>query len=112
MKNYTFTALVTKVIDGDTIQCVVDLPFHIKIEERFRLINVDCPEVRGSTKVAGSVAADFVKSKIENKIVSITSYKDDSFGRWLADVYYTENDISIHLNGQLLDLGLATVWGK
>ena len=37
---------VTKVVDGDTLDCVFDLGFDVRFESRVRLLGIDTPESR------------------------------------------------------------------
>ncbi|EON84746.1 phage protein, partial [Staphylococcus epidermidis 36-1] len=41
---YTFQAICTNVVDGDTIDILLDLGFKTTAERRVRLLNVDTPE--------------------------------------------------------------------
>lgn len=122
---YTYRAKVLRVIDGDSLQALVDLGFHIKIEIRFRLLGVDTPELRPrkgkhfETEAerqiiieAAKKARDFVRDVIENKTVRIETEKSDSFGRFLARVWYTVGDTEVELNQDLLDRGLAEVYKR
>jgi micrococcal nuclease len=106
---YQYEALCVNVVDGDTIDCEVRLGFNTKTEPiRFRLLGIDTPEIHGETKEAGEVAEDFVREWIEGERVIIVSHKQDSFGRWLADVYVDGQ----HVNKTLVNLGLAKIYDK
>ena len=37
---------VTKIVDGDTLDCVFDLGFDVRFESRVRLLGIDTPESR------------------------------------------------------------------
>jgi len=109
---YEYNAYVNRVIDGDTIECSVDLGFHIQLTVRFRLLGIDCPEVRGPTRDAGLAAAAYTRSRLEGRRVYLRSSTApggsaplgaDSFGRWLARVYLDDEDF----NQTLLDGGYA-----
>ena len=54
---YTYKAKVTRVVDGDTVDCDVDLGFEVHAHTRLRLAGIDAPEVRGKEKVAGKAAS-------------------------------------------------------
>jgi endonuclease YncB( thermonuclease family) len=47
---YTYKSKVTKVYDGDTITVEVDLGFSFKFTNSFRLLRINCPEVRGESE--------------------------------------------------------------
>lgn len=87
---YEYKTLVTRVVDGDTFDGEVDLGFTVKVNVRFRVLNFDSPEsYRPKTegeKIHGDAATSFAKELIEGKVVTIKTYKGDSFGRWLASI--------------------------
>ena len=37
---------VTKVVDGDTLDCVFDLGFDVMVKHRVRMLGIDTPESR------------------------------------------------------------------
>ena len=43
---YEYKAKLDRVIDGDTVDCFIDLGFNINIKERVRLKGIDTPETR------------------------------------------------------------------
>ena len=43
---YEYKAKLLRVIDGDTIDCVIDLGFNVRLKERIRLKGIDTPETR------------------------------------------------------------------
>jgi micrococcal nuclease len=109
--SYLYNALVTKVIDGDTIDCMVDLGFNTFTKERFRLYGIDTPEktskIESVKKIACS-ATDFVRNAIEGKNITLESFGKDKYGRWLAIIHTTSDAPTI--NEQLVALGLAKTY--
>lgn len=114
---YEYKAIVKKVVDGDTIDVIIDLGFNIGFGypngERLRLYGVDTPETRTKNKkekAKGLKAKVFVKNKIEGKKILIKTDKDlkGKFGRYLAKIYYPiGNNIYACLNKELIDKKLA-----
>jgi len=43
---YEYKAKLDRVIDGDTIDCHIDLGFNVTLKERVRLKGIDTPETR------------------------------------------------------------------
>ena len=44
---YTYKIVeVVKIIDGDTIDIIIDLGFHVSIKKRVRLYGINTPETR------------------------------------------------------------------
>jgi endonuclease YncB( thermonuclease family) len=88
-----------RVVDGDTIDVTVrrrfDLGFRFSTEGvatvRLRLLNFDTPE-RGEQGYVE--CTEHLRSLIEGKHLTFTSYKSDSFDRWLA--YLLADGESVH----------------
>ena len=81
----------------------IDVGFDFFSKQRLRLLGVDTPE----RKMAGfEEATEFVKDMCLGKPVQITTYKKDSFGRWLSTVFVNGEN----LNEMLLSKGLAVVY--
>ena len=108
---YHYKMTVTRVVDGDTIYGDVDLGFNFggrKME--FRLAEINTPEIKGTTREAGLASKKFVEDTVLNKEVIIITKKDskEKYGRYLAWVYYLENEKDwVCLNNKLVDLNLA-----
>ena len=89
--NYEYKAKVINVVDGDTIDALVDLGFKVQIMQRLRLARVDTPE---RTQPGYAAARDFVKGLLEGKEVTITTHKVSKWGYFLADVVIDGRDVS------------------
>ena len=64
--NYKFKVLsVEKVIDGDTIDVIIDLGFDILTRQRVRLLGIDTPESRTSDKVE-KIYGNLAKKELSN----------------------------------------------
>ena len=103
---YEYSCKVEKVVDGDTIDVVLDLGFDILYKSRVRLYGIDTPESRTRNldeKARGKMAAAFLKDAIDNgtKIVIQTKLKDSrgKFGRVLGDVVVD----GININQSMVD---------
>lgn len=110
----TYRARCTKVVDGDTIDVVVDLGFHLTATMRLRLWGVNTPEMHAKDlddRVRARAASQYVSDRLrpgesEEWTLQIVTLKDpDAFGRWLAKVYYADSQVS--LNEQLISDGHA-----
>ena len=103
---YTYRAIVRKIVDGDTIDCDVDMGFRAwRMNERFRLAGINAPEMRGPERDAGKASKAFVESLIKPgaEIIIETDKDPDNFGRWIATVYINEKS----LNDALVENGHA-----
>tara|TARA_R100001509_G_scaffold2023_2_gene1673 strand:- start:192 stop:620 length:429 start_codon:yes stop_codon:yes gene_type:complete len=90
---YEYNCTVEKVVDGDTIDVVLDLGFDILYKSRVRLYGIDTPESRTRNKdekARGKMAGAFLREAIEDgeKVVIQTKLKDSrgKFGRVLGDI--------------------------
>jgi micrococcal nuclease len=105
---------VTNVVDGDTIDVVIDLGFDISFSSRVRLAGIDTPESRTTDKVEkalGLESKEYLKKAIKGaKTVVIKTEKMDSsekYGRILGWVYLDGSGNSI--NNEMIEKGYA--WG-
>jgi micrococcal nuclease len=91
---FHYKALITAVYDGDTVTAEVDLGFRIKITERFRLLGINTPELRGDEREKGLVSRDAVRQKILGKQVTIKTKKDKKgkYGRYLGTIFLEEEE--------------------
>tara|TARA_R100000458_G_scaffold41536_1_gene39232 strand:+ start:99 stop:515 length:417 start_codon:yes stop_codon:yes gene_type:complete len=99
---YEYACKVERVVDGDTIDVVLDLGFDILYKSRVRLFGIDTPESRTrdlDEKARGLLAKDFLKMSIEggDKVVIQTKLKDSrgKFGRVLGSVIVDGVDINL-----------------
>ncbi len=51
--DYTYRVTVDRVIDGDTIDVLIDVGFKTTVFKRLRLLNVDTEELRSSDPERG-----------------------------------------------------------
>lgn len=108
---------VRKVVDGDTIDLELDLGFYQSGVYRFRLLGVDTPEMNSrdeAERERALEARDFVASWLEERapFLRVTSFKADSFGRWLGEIYSVGATYDERLGTALLESGLAEVYGR
>lgn len=99
---YEYKAKVIRVVDGDTVDALVDLGFHISVEMKLRLYGINAPELK---EAAGKVSRDRLIEKVEGKEVTILTMKDkqEKYGRYLATII-SENE---NINEWLLSENLA-----
>lgn len=102
---YTYKAKVTRVVDGDTVDCEVDLGFHMTAKIRFRLARINTPEVRGIEKVEGIKAKDWLIDQLNqnNNEVIVKTSKTGKYGRWLAEILIEDRN----MNDELVKSGNA-----
>ena len=97
---YEYNCQVTRVVDGDTIDVILDLGFKILHKSRVRLFGIDTPESRTRNKdekVRGKMASKFLQDSIASGNVVIRTELKDSrgkFGRGLGTVVVDGVDIN------------------
>ena len=98
---YEYNAIVTRVVDGDTIDVNIQLGFDVMLfKQRVRLYGIDTPESRTrdkEEKVRGLLSKAFVQETCTiNRKIRLKSYDRGKFGRILGDIYELDSDISIN----------------
>jgi micrococcal nuclease len=103
---------VLKVVDGDTIDVVIDLGFDISFTSRVRLAGIDTPESRtkdAREKILGLEVKEYLKKALEGAtdIVIRTEKVDSSekYGRILGWLFINRQTDS--LNMELVNKGYA-----
>ena len=130
---WVFPARLVRIEDADTQDYTCDMGMHDSRTERMRLLGINCPEVKGPTKVAGLIATDYARawfavaygidiSQMPQRQTKITftlpewpflihTEKDpDNFGRYLALIWRICDGAC--LNDDLLSSGNAVVFVK
>jgi len=114
---YNFRVIeINRVVDGDTLDCTIDLGFDLYKKERVRVAGVDTPEKRTKDpeeKALGYDATNWLKDKLEGAIAG-----DDElvirtelvggvgkYGRLLGWLYVGTDELS--LNEQMITEGYA-----
>jgi len=111
-----FRGIVKRVIDGDTIDVLVDLGFYSYAFVTVRLAGMNAPEPnRGSQeqRALGIEAKIFAEERVLDQPVVLHTWKDrTTFGRFVASVQYWDAEGKPRsLCGELVRAGLAE-WGK
>jgi micrococcal nuclease len=103
---------VLKVVDGDTIDVVIDLGFDISFTSRVRLAGIDTPESRTTDareKILGLEVKEYLKKALDGAtdIVIRTEKVDSSekYGRILGWLFINRQTDS--LNTELVNKGYA-----
>ena len=90
---YEYKCKVKRVVDGDTMDVILDLGFDVLHSVRVRLAGIDTPESRTrdlDEKARGKLSKAYLKESIKGKkIVLKTKLKDSrgKFGRVIAEVW-------------------------
>jgi len=117
---YVYKATAIKVVDGDTIDCEIDLGFHIKVVKRVRLAGIDTPELN-SEDVLVREDAIAAKKYVEGWLgvvpfcIKTELDRSDKYGRVLGWIYPLSagvEDQAQSLNNVLVEAGHAQWYGE
>lgn len=118
---YEYKAKLIKVVDGDTVDAMIDCGFSVFRKERIRLKGINAPESRTKNlkeKKKGLAAKARLEELIqqgENEFVVKTSLdKKGKYGRLLGEIYKDLEVLtasnSTSYNEMLLEEGHATLY--
>ena len=103
---------ILKVVDGDTVDVIIDLGFDVFLEKRVRMAGVNAPESRTRNleeKAKGLKTKAWLIEKFntEEQIIIETSLDNQygKFGRVLGTFYVGDSLMSVNL--EMLSEGLA-----
>ena len=104
-----FVSSVDRVVDGDTVDVIIDLGFDLTKKERVRLAGIDTPESRTrdlEEKAMGLEAKDHLTDMLKgaDKLI-VKTEKDGKYGRMLGWFYSHRSGNSI--NNEMIEKGYA-----
>lgn len=105
-----YMAIVRHIVDGDTIDCLVDVGFNDYVYRVIRLAGIDAPELnRRETREAGQAARDYLLLLAPPGTPVLLQAKPDhdSFGRYIAELFFGNG--SSTLSAAMVEGGHA-VW--
>jgi|TARA_B100001094_G_scaffold78384_2_gene74701 micrococcal nuclease len=94
--SFEYNAQLIKVLDGDTIDCYIDLGFDLKIKKRVRYMGIDTWESRTrdlEEKKKGLAAKARNKELLEAGTFKIVSYGTGKFGRVLGEIFVSPDAV-------------------
>ena len=117
---FEYKAKIIKVVDGDTVDAMVDLGFSIYRKIRIRLYGVNAPESRTKDleeKERGLQAKSRLRDILEENDyeVDLKSFGVGKFGRCLGELFYYKHNpenwedefVKTSINNQLIEEGHA-----
>jgi len=108
---YRYRCLVSRVIDGDTVVCDVDLGFGVWVRGVvFRMYGMNAPEMKGLSREKGLASKGYLEDIFERSGslgCTVVTYKDkrEKYGRMLGVFYVGDEMWSV--NSQMIDSGMA-----
>ena len=103
---FTYQAKLIEVIDGDTVDLLIDLGFGVHVQERCRLYGIDAPEMPTES---GKAAKAHLESLIgaatgelfvaTRKMTRKPKERTDKYGRYLAVLYDGGGNVDMFIHG-------------
>ena len=118
---YEYKAKLIKVVDGDTVDAMIDCGFSVFRKERIRLKGINAPESRTRDKeekkkglAAKARLQELIKDGKNEFIVKTSLDKKGKYGRLLGELYQSIAPRSNFpsYNEILLEEGHATIYGE
>ena len=105
---YKYKAKLIRVIDGDTVDALIDLGFSVWVKKRIRLYGINTPETRTRDlieKQAGIAAKDRLSELMQECGYEfiLQSHGVGKYGRCLGTLFIDDTNV----NMLLLEEGLA-----
>ena len=94
--SFEYNGTLVKVLDGDTIDCYIDLGFDLKIKKRIRYMGIDTWESRTrdlDEKKKGLAAKARNKELLEAGVFKIVSFGTGKFGRVLGEIFVSPDAV-------------------
>ena len=98
--SFEYNAQLIKVLDGDTIDCYIDLGFDLKIKKRVRYMGIDTWESRTkdlAEKEKGLAAKARNKELLEAGVFKLISHGTGKFGRVLGEIFVSPEVVGDHI---------------
>ena len=99
---YTYKAKVTRVVDGDTVDALIDLGFDTHVKKRIRLYGMDAWESRTRNKeekVKGLAAKARLKEILEAaEEIHLDSHGLGKYGRVLGQLHVCSESLPTMIN--------------
>lgn len=91
MSLYTYKFTATRVVDGDTVDGIIDLGFRLFQRVRVRMAGYDAPETwrpkSEEEREAGKRVTLFLEELLAGKDLTIVSHKIDIYNRCIGELF-------------------------
>jgi len=107
---YVYKAKLDRIIDGDTVDAVIDLGFDITIHKRIRLAGIDTPESRTrdlEEKERGLASKARLEEMLEGGEFILESNEVGKYGRVLGTLFIEkETDDNLTAEPQIMKVNI------
>jgi|SRR5210317_1133874 len=109
---YEYRVSLDRVIDGDTVDCWIDLGYNLQIHKRIRFAGVNAPETRTrdkEEKKRGLIAKKWLQDKLPaGSECMLKSYEYGKYGRVIGELFIVSGSRKQSINKMMLAEGLVT----
>ncbi len=85
---YWYRAELLRVVDGDTVDALLDLGFQLRWRVRFRLYGINAPELRYPAGVAAKAHLEALLAEPGELLIRSHRDQADKYGgRWLGTLF-------------------------
>ena len=105
---YEYRVTIDRVVDGDTVDCWIDLGYHTQVHKRIRFIGFNAPESRTRDLVEkkyGLAAKEYLTGMLDDTQIVLKTHKDGKgkFGRILGELWRTTNYADKSINEYMIE---------
>ena len=93
MEKYNYNVEIKRIVDGDTVDVMVDLGFNTHVKRRIRMYGINTPESRTrdlEEKARGLASKERLKELLEGKKIVMRSWGQGKYGRTLGELFVEE----------------------
>ena len=107
---YVYKAKLDRIIDGDTVDAVIDLGFDVSVHKRIRLAGIDTPESRTrdlEEKERGLASKARLEEMLEGGEFILESKEVGKYGRVLGTLFIEkETDDNLTAEPQIMKVNI------
>jgi len=107
---YVYKAKLDRIIDGDTVDAVIDLGFDVSVHKRIRLAGIDTPESRTrdlEEKERGLASKARLEEMLEGGEFILESNEVGKYGRVLGTLFVEkETDDNLTAEPQIMKVNI------
>ena len=97
---YQYKAELLRIVDGDTLDALIDIGFDVFVKKRIRLFGMDTWESRTrdlEEKKKGLLAKARNKELLEQGVFKLRSFGTGKYGRVLGEVFVSPDFVGEHI---------------
>lgn len=102
---YQYTAVVNKIIDGDTVNLTIDLGFRLSLTANCRLAGINAPEMNTEEGKTSKIALTILLQPGTSYLIESTGL--DKYGRPIVEILKKSKDGFASVNQIMIEQGHA-----